>query len=199
MRSPHRTRIGGLLLAAIGALAILALPGAAAARDRNHDRIPDRWEKRHHLSLRVNQAHRDQDGDRLDNMGEFQAGDNPHSDDTDGDGVPDGEENAGTIASFDATTGKLTIDLFGGETASGLVTEETEIECGDGGGPSASTSSDESDDPPGHDGSGEGPDQGEDDNAGCTTAALVPGSTVTEAELQLQNGVATFEKVELNG
>ena len=63
--------------AALGALALLALPGAAAAKDGNHDRIPDRWEKRHHLSTAVNQAPRDQDSDHLRNRAEFLAGDNP--------------------------------------------------------------------------------------------------------------------------
>jgi hypothetical protein len=41
----------------------------------------------------------------------------------------DGEENAGTIQSFDQETGKLTISLFGGETISGMVDEGIEIEC----------------------------------------------------------------------
>ena len=50
-RHGNRARLGGVLLAALGALALLALPSVAAAKDRNHDRIPDRWEKRHHLSL----------------------------------------------------------------------------------------------------------------------------------------------------
>src|SRR5436190_590265 len=121
----------GLLLAAIGVLVMLAVPGIAAAkqRDRNHDGIPDRWEKRHHLSTRVNQARRDQDRDRLRNRAEFLAGTNPRNADSDGDGIPDGEENAGKIASFDPETGRLVINLFGGDTVSGLVTEETEIEC----------------------------------------------------------------------
>ena len=117
-------RLGGLLATALGALALLALPGIAAAKDRNHDRIPDRWEKRHHLSLKVNQARRDQDGDHLRNLAEFKAGDNPRDADTDNDGVTDGEENAGTIASFDTDSGKLTISLFGTETVSGLVTDQ---------------------------------------------------------------------------
>src|SRR3954451_5137199 len=113
-----RSHSVGLMLIAIGALVMLAVPSIAAAkqRDRNHDGIPDRWEKRHRLSTRVNQARRDQDRDHLRNRAEFLAGTNPRNADSDGDGIPDGEENAGTIASFDATSGKLVINVFGGET-----------------------------------------------------------------------------------
>jgi hypothetical protein len=149
---------------ALGALALLAMPSLAAAKDRNHDRIPDRWEKRHHLSLKVNQARKDQDGDHLRNRAEFLAGDNPRKADTNGDGVPDGEENAGTIVSFDEATGKLTIDLFGEENISGFVTEETEIKCEGG----ASASSDGmSGDEQSNDGEGEpGDDNGGEEEAG---------------------------------
>jgi hypothetical protein len=149
---------------ALGALALLAMPGLAAAKDRNHDHIPDRWEKKHHLSLKVNQARKDQDGDHLRNRAEFLAGDNPRKADTNGDGVPDGEENAGTIASFDEETGKLTIDLFGEENISGFVTEETEIKCE---GASASVSSDgmSGEGEPGDDNGGE-EQQAEEDNGG---------------------------------
>src|SRR6478735_10977248 len=126
----RRARLGMTWFAlALGALALLARPGLAAAKDRNHDRIPARWEKRHHLSLKVNQARKDQDRDGLRNRAEFLAGDNPRKADSNGDGVMDGEENAGTIVSFDEETGKLTIDLFGEENISGLVNEETEIKC----------------------------------------------------------------------
>lgn len=142
---------------ALGALALLAMPGLAAAKDRNHDHIPDKWEKRHHLSLKVNQAHRNQDGDALRNRAEFLAGDNPRDADSNDDGVEDGEDNAGTIASFDAETGKLVIDLFGGETVSGLVTEGTEIKCEDHMGASASS-----------EGSGSGEEEAGDDNGGET-------------------------------
>ncbi|HWN72801.1 MAG TPA: hypothetical protein VNN15_03220, partial [Solirubrobacterales bacterium] len=128
----RRARFGMTLFAlALGALALLAMPSLAAAKDRNHDRIPDRWEKKHHLSLNVNQARHDQDGDHLRNRGEFLAGDNPRDEDSDDDGVMDGNEQAGTIASFDSESGRLVIDLFGGDTVSGLVTEGTEIECED--------------------------------------------------------------------
>src|SRR5437764_14813437 len=98
------------------AAAVLALPATASARshDRNHDGLPDRWERAHHLSLHVNQARRDQDHDGLNNRGEFRAHMNPRKADTDGNGIPDGQEHAGTIASF--SNGVLTIDLAGGGT-----------------------------------------------------------------------------------
>jgi hypothetical protein len=207
----RRAPLGVLFALALGGLALLALPSLAAARDRNHDHIPDRWEKRHHLSLTVNQAHRDQDRDGLRNLGEFKAGDNPRDADTDGDGVPDGEENAGTVASFDTETGKLTISLFGGETIGGLVTEETEIQC-EGEGSAGASSSDEAGSSDGHDGEeagsedngGEGEpggDEGEDNGgaANCTAANLVPGAVVHQAELEVANGTATFHEVELTG
>ncbi len=219
----RRARLGGLLVVALGALALLALPGLAAAKDRNHDHIPDRWEKRHNLSLEVNQARRDQDGDHLRNLAEFQAGDNPRDPDSDNNGVLDGEENAGTVSSFDAETGKLTIALFGGESISGLVTEGTEIECGEAPTPSAAMDSGNDNgegQEPGDDNGGQGEEPGDDngaqgeepgdDNGGdgsgpgssgtpCTTSDLVPGAVVHEAELQAENGAATFQKVELAG
>jgi hypothetical protein len=80
-------------------LALLAVPGAALARghhrasaDRNHDRLPDTWERRHHLSLRVNQAKRDQDRDGLNNLNEFRSGTDPRDADTDNDGIDDANE-----------------------------------------------------------------------------------------------------------
>jgi hypothetical protein len=223
MQRPKRTRtpLGALLAMALGALALLALPGLAAAKDRNHDRIPDRWEKRHHLSLKVNQAGRDQDRDQLANVGEFRAGDNPRDRDTDEDGVIDGEENAGTIASFDAGTGTLTIDLFGNGTITGLVTEATRIKCEDEHSPDVSDHhrgeaepgddhGDRGEEEPGDDndhgnsgpGSGNSGPSGHDDNgtgANCTTSDLIPGAVVREAELEVEHGQASFEEVELAG
>lgn len=229
-----RMRLGGLLALALGAIALLALPGLAAAKDRNHDRIPDRWEKRHKLSLKVDQARKDQDRDHLRNLAEFKAGHDPRDSDSDDDGIDDGDENAGTIASFDAETGKLTINLFGGDTVTGFVTAETEIQCGggcddnsehgddsgatvsrhdgeddgeDSSGPSESSGSsddvgeEEHSDDVGEDDSSDdhGTHSGSDDHASsCTVADLVPGAVVEEAELKLQDGVATFEEIELD-
>jgi hypothetical protein len=199
--------------AALGALALLALPGAAAAKDGNHDRIPDRWERHHHLSTAVNQAGRDQDHDGLRNRAEFLAGDNPRDRDSDDDGIMDGNENAGTITSFDATTGKLVIGLFNGDSISGLVSESMRIKCEDEHSPDVTTRARHGEEEPGDDNGGEdnsGPGSshsgrgpsGHDDNgtgANCTTSDLIVGATVEEAELELGHGVATFEEVELAG
>lgn len=198
----RRARLGMTWFAlALGALALLAMPGLAAAKDRNHDHIPDKWEKRHHLSLKTNQAHENQDGDRLRNRAEFLAGDDPRDADSNDDGVMDGEDNAGTIASFDAATGKLAISLFGGETVSGLVDEETEIKCEDHSSASASSEGSGEEEPGDDHGDNSGPGRGDDEDAAgnCTTADLIPGAVVQEAELKVANGQATFEEVELSG
>jgi hypothetical protein len=239
----RRARLGMTWFAlALGALALLAMPALAAAKDRNHDHIPDRWEKRHHLSLKVNQGQKNQDGDGLRNRAEFLAGDNPRDADSNNDGVEDGEDNAGTVTSFDAETGKLTINLFGGGTVSGLVNEETEIKCeghmgasassegsgsgeaepGDDNGGEAEAGDDnggQGEEEPGDDNGGEqagddnggdnsgpgsensGPGRGDDEGAAgnCTSADLVPGAVVQEAELKVASGQATFEEVELSG
>jgi hypothetical protein len=169
----RRARLGMTWFAlALGALALLAMPGLAGAKDRNHDRIPDRWEKRHKLSLEVNQARLDQDRDHLRNRAEFLAGDDPRSHDSDDDGIADGEERAGTVASFDAASGRLVIDLFGGDTVSGLVTGQTEIECEDHSSASASSEGPGSgEEEPGDDRGGEGEvepgdDRGDHEEAG---------------------------------
>jgi len=151
--------------AGLGTLALLALPGAAAAKDGNHDRIPDRWEKRHHLSTSVNQAFRDQDRDHLRNRAEFLAGDNPRDRDSDDDGVMDGNENAGTITAFDANTGRLTISLFNGDSVSGLVTDMTRIKCEDEHSPDVTVRARHGEEEPGDDRGDDGEEAG-DDNGG---------------------------------
>ena len=91
-----RGKLRTLSLAAAGALVLLlaALGGTAVAKDRNHDRIPDKWEKRFHLSLNRDQSNRDSDRDRVDNLNEFQEGTNPRDRDSDNDGRPDGREDS---------------------------------------------------------------------------------------------------------
>jgi hypothetical protein len=191
-----------VVLAALAGIMVLALPAAASARDRNHDRIPDKWEKHYNLSLKVNQAHRNQDGDSLKNRQEFRAGTDPRDADTNNDGTEDGD-NGGTIASFDSSTGTLVINEFDGSTLTGQVTDATEIQCehgdgqpGDGGGGDDKVTRDDGGD---GGGTGDGGDDGDPgdpgDGGGCTTADLVPGASVSEAELDDTGTV--FEHIDL--
>jgi len=137
------------VLTALIAIAFAAFAAPALARDTNHDKIPDRWEKQNALSLKVKQTRRDPDHDKLNNLGEYRNGTDPHNSDTDGDGIPDGAEvalgldptdpdangdgtidgqgNVGVISSFDGTT--LVIQTISGATISGTVNQDTYIEC----------------------------------------------------------------------
>jgi hypothetical protein len=204
------TRFIFLLLCACAAMLVFAAPGMAKHHSRgdgNHDGLPDKWERSNHLSLRVNQAKRDQDRDGLDNRGEFVAGTDPRNADTNGDGDDDGAEDAGTIVSFVPATGKLTIKPFNGDPVVGLVTADTEIECGD-----REEAENEAGDDHGHDGGGNaraadhgggggGDDNGgNDDNqnqAGCPTTSLTAGMVVREAELSTTAAGLVFDKVEI--
>lgn len=125
------------------------------------------------------------------------------------------DEPAGTVASF--TNGVLTIKLTDGSMVSGKVNENTQIECpsvaptatmaddhgasqsgdgsgdhgsGDGSGPSGEQGGRD-------DGSDGGNDDGNDEAAQCTSAALVSGAVVHEAELSVGSAGAVWEKVEL--
>jgi hypothetical protein len=230
----RRTIIVGL--AAALAAGLMLLPAGAPARskhahkscpsnarvDRNHDGIPDRWECRHHLSLRVNQAKLDPDHDGLNNRGEFEAGDDPHKADTDNDGVNDGNEHAGTIQSFVAdsgspNTGTLTVALAGGGSVSGKVTSDTKCEVPTST-PTArkSDSGEHGDDHPGDrrhettprpgrehhgaeepDGENNDGDHADGDERACTAADFTAGRKVKEADLKLVNGQAIFKEIEL--
>jgi hypothetical protein len=181
---------------------------ARSHSDRNGDRIPDRWERAHHLSLKVNQAKRDQDHDGLRNKAEFMAGDNPRDADTDNDGIRDGQEKAGQVVSF--TDGVLTVRLFNGDDVKGTVDADTEIECEDA--PATAPAARAADD--GHGGGDDhgddgndnrGHDEGDDDEdhndgqPGCDATKLTPGAVVSEAELKATASGLLFEKIELVG
>jgi hypothetical protein len=220
----HRT-VRTLLLLACAFVAVLAFPASGLARshgDRNGDRIPDRWERAHHLSLKVNQAKRDQDHDGLRNKAEFAAGDDPRDADTDNDGVKDGQEKAGQVVSF--TAGVLIVHLFNGDDVKGTVDPNTEIDCNapqttptttapaaraadDGGGDHGDGDHQGGDNQsgdhqgPGDDNQGDD-DQGDDDGndqgqVGCDATKLTPGAIVSEAELKATPTGLVFEKIEL--
>ncbi len=76
------------MLAALSALFV----APALARDRNRDQLPDGWEKRNKLSVKVKQSKRDQDRDKLNNKLEFKYKTNPRRADTDNDGLRDRDE-----------------------------------------------------------------------------------------------------------
>lgn len=147
------TRIAGRLAAAAMLVASLCLgltPASASARDSDRDGMPNRWERVNGLNPnRAADATRDPDHDGLANIGEFTVGTDPEVADTDEDGIEDGADDAdengiedgdedgvedgdmaGTIASFDAATGLLTIDTSLGQV-SGTVTSDTELEWSD--------------------------------------------------------------------
>ena len=164
-----------LAVAAAGAAAVLAaLPGSALASDRNHDHLPDRWERHHGLSLHHKQGGRDQDRDGLRNRAEYRhhtdprdadsdddgmkdgvetkLGSNPRDRDSDDDGIRDDREGAGTVKAFDGTT--LTIALGAGGELTAEVTADTEIKCESEDDASMSSHGGGGDDPGGDDSSG---------------------------------------------
>jgi hypothetical protein len=109
---------------------------------------------------------------------------------------------AGKVASFEK--GVLTITLTDGSTVSGKVTEDSKLRCRSATAQESSGDDDQGDDEQG-DLSARASDrngaQGDDDDSGtqtaCTTAALVPGAVVGEAELSVSSAGAVWEKVEL--
>lgn len=151
-----------VLLIAMYCLTVLATPAKAAARDSDHDGMPNRWERTHGLNPFKANAKANPDHDGLVNVGEFTFGTDPLESDSDDDGIDDGDDDAnddgvadgdedgeddgdlaGTIATFDAITGVLTLDVSGGGQVVGTVTDGTELEWdGDCDGDSDATTAD---------------------------------------------------------
>jgi hypothetical protein len=186
-----------LLMAVMGSALALAAPGVASA---HHGK---RHHARHHK-----QAHLVKFGSA--SVSTTPSGPTATTPTTTPTGTP-----AGKVKSFDKETGLLTITLADESTVSGKVTEATKLECrsatsqensGDDdqrGGDDGATVGDEHGGPSAHESDHHGSDGGGDvgdDNAGqtaCTTAALVPGAVVGEAELLVGGSGAVWEKVEL--
>jgi len=187
-----------LALTVIGSL-LFAAGASASGGDRNGDRIPDRWEKRHSLSLEVNQARRDQDHDGLKNRGEWRAKTDPRAADSDDDGIDDADENAGTVTAY--ADGVLTITLFaGGEALTAAVTDETEIQCGCDDRSSAVKSDDPGDDDEHgdrHDGDRGHGGWHDDDGGDCDPDALAVGALVEEAGLRITADGKVWDEIEL--
>jgi len=104
-------RIGRLLTTLALVIAATALTASPAlARKRDHDRLPDRWEKRHHLNLAKDDSAGDPDRDGLSNYGEYRAHTNPHRADSDHDGRRDGREDYDRDRLSNATEVRLGLD-----------------------------------------------------------------------------------------
>ncbi|HWJ50116.1 MAG TPA: hypothetical protein VNR42_03790 [Solirubrobacteraceae bacterium] len=138
--------------------------------------------------------------------------------------TPTSGETAGTVTSF--TGGVLTITLNNGTTVSGQVTERTELHClpatppppteGEDRGDDEGASSESSDGGPSTSGHGDGASHSDGASSGggengdgegnpgeggqsCTTAALVAGAVVREAELSVSSAGAVWDHVDLIG
>src|SRR3954470_13668415 len=83
-----------LVLFGVALAALLALPGAAMAKshDRDHDKLPDKWEHKFHLSTHHKSGKGDPDKDGLNNRGEFKSRTNPRDADSDSDGIDDAND-----------------------------------------------------------------------------------------------------------
>lgn len=207
MKIRRRERLG-VVAAAVLALFAISLPATASAKDRNQDKIPDRWERSHKLSLKRDQRKLDQDGDGLRNRGEWLAGTSPRDGDSDNDGVSDLKEKAGVISAYDEETGELTITLYAGGELTGSVTDETRVNC-ESEGSSGDDSSDESDDA----GNLRGDDESGDDSTGepagpgaarhggcdgnCSVDDVADGVEVTEAVVRYTSSGKVFRELEI--
>lgn len=178
---------------------VLVVPAAANASrgDRDHDRMPDRWERAHHLNTHRNDARRDLDRDGLTNLAEFRDHTDPRDADSDDDGVKDRNDVVGTVTSF--TDGDLTITAPDGRAITAKVTPDTEVECRT----AATTRHDGGDDDERGDDEREGDDdaQGEDRSGGnpaCDPATvLVAGAKISEAELELTSAGAAWHELKV--
>jgi Right handed beta helix region/Bacterial TSP3 repeat len=81
-----------LVLSMVVLACLAATVSAGTPRDRDHDRLPDRWERTHRLSTTTPSARRDPDRDRLNNRRELRLRTHPRRADTDRDLLRDGAE-----------------------------------------------------------------------------------------------------------
>jgi hypothetical protein len=189
-------RIAGLLALALGAVALLAVSGAAMAKDHGHDDNGGHH-GRHHQHNHFREMH--------------EAGTISAFDATTGRltiALTDGGSVTGLVTEetqircegFDDR-----LDHGGDNSGSG-----SSGSGGSSGGPDPSGGSNGSGSTPGgpgpSNGSGPGPnaggdqpveDEGPEEGPNCTTASLVPGAFVGEAELRLGTGKPVFEEIEL--
>ena len=85
--------VATMLVVASVMLAAPAVEAKPPTRDSDHDRMPDRWEKRNGLNpSRKADKRRDPDADRVVNIAEYRSRCLPGRADTDNDGIGDFDE-----------------------------------------------------------------------------------------------------------
>lgn len=167
------------LLATVITLPAVMTTADAKPRDRDHDGMPDRWERRHGLDARRGDARGDRDRDGLRNLAEYRARTHPRRRDSDGDGRDDGQEHAGTVLVF--ADGVLSIALADGSDLTGKVTSRTRIDCS---APATSARNDDEDEDEDEDDDNSGPgggghDDEDDDRPSTTTVPTTTGTGTT--------------------
>jgi hypothetical protein len=76
----------------VASLSDAAVHHPSRVRDSDGDKMPDRWESANGLNPHKANARKDADRDGLKNLGEFRDGTDPLDDDSDNDGVEDGDD-----------------------------------------------------------------------------------------------------------
>jgi len=195
-----RRRLGGIFVAALAALAIVALPGLASARDDGGDSATtiksfDATTRTLVLSLPDGETLSGQVGRRTRIRCEDQSGhargrhetrsrEAEPGDDHGGRGEEAGDDNGGHgNEPGDDNGGRGTEP---GDDNGGHGVEAGDDNGGDSSGPGPSGSGTS-----GHDDNGRG--------ANCTVADLVPGAAVDEVEVDFGHGSVRFDEVELDG
>ena len=82
----------GVILALYYSFSLAATAGHAGVRDGDRDGMPTRWEVNHGLNPRIANAGGNPDHDGLKNIGEYHNDAEPKDEDTDNDGIDDGDE-----------------------------------------------------------------------------------------------------------
>jgi hypothetical protein len=196
-----------LLAAATSSMLALAAPSLATASAHHHAKCHSRS---HHACAHARHAHHARVitfGAQLPSTGTTTSGTTT---------AAPGGETAGKVASF--TGGVLTITLNDNSTVSGKVTDQTELSCESATGSEGNDSDDndqngdENSGGNGDDSANHGPGMGskgddmssggDSEDAGqapssCTSAALVPGAVVREAELSIGSAGAVWKHVDL--
>jgi hypothetical protein len=92
MKNLKHHRVTAVLALLVMTMFVITAQASAAPKDRNHNGIPDSWEKKNDLSTKKDQGNRDADSDGVRNRCEFQGKTDPNNADSDGNGVADGDE-----------------------------------------------------------------------------------------------------------